>query len=117
MRSIVLTFILAFFFVQQSASAQDLPLLPEYEQALKEGSRGKDGKPGENYFQNRSDYNIKARLDPKTRKITGTESIAYQNNSSDTLRQIVIRLYQDLYKPGFKRDYNLSKDELTDGVV
>ncbi|MEO0472512.1 MAG: M1 family metallopeptidase [Bacteroidota bacterium] len=117
MRSIVRLICLAFFFWSGALWAQDLPLFPEYAKALQNNSRNADGTPGKNYFQNRSDYNIKARLDPQSRKVTATETISYRNTSPDTLRQIVIRLYQDLYKPGFERDYSLNKDELTDGVI
>lgn len=84
--------------------------------AYEKGTRSFDGKPGEKYWQNSSDYKIKAKIDPKTRILTGSETIVYYNNSPDTLKEIVIRLYPNISKPSSKRDFNIPDDALTDGV-
>ncbi|MEJ5263401.1 MAG: M1 family metallopeptidase [Ignavibacterium sp.] len=84
--------------------------------AYEKGTRSFDGKPGENYWQNSSDYKIKVKIDPKTRILTGSETIVYYNNSPDTLKEIVIRLYPNISKPSSKRDFNIPDDALTDGV-
>ncbi|MGE5431254.1 MAG: M1 family metallopeptidase [Syntrophomonadaceae bacterium] len=74
------------------------------------------GMPGKNYWQNSSDYKIKASLDPKTRVLTGKETITYFNNSPDTLKELVIRLYQDIFRHESARDFPLGKTYLSDGM-
>ena len=53
---------------------------------------------GQDYFQQFVHYNINVRLDPQTRTISGTETIAYTNNSPDTLGELYIHLYPNAYK-------------------
>ncbi len=79
-------------------------------------TRSFTGKPGPAYTLNYSFYNIDAELIPQERKIAGKEKITYFNNSSDTLKMIVIRLYQDLYKKGTARDWDLGPEDITSGV-
>ncbi|MEM8889777.1 MAG: M1 family metallopeptidase [Bacteroidota bacterium] len=98
------------------AQESGLPIADVYKQAIEKGSRTKDGKPGPKYFQNRSDYQIKARLEPSSRTLSGTVQIQYQNNSPDALDQIVLRLYQDMYKRGFDSDDQIAEEDQTDGV-
>lgn len=62
--------------------------------------RGADGLPGPAYWQNRADYTIRATLDTATKSITGTTTIAYTNNSPDTLSVLWLQLDQNLYVPG-----------------
>ncbi|MDX2283582.1 MAG: M1 family metallopeptidase [Bacteroidia bacterium] len=93
-----------------------LPLLPEYEQALAAGTRNAGGTPGPRYFVNRTDYRIRARIEPASRKLGGSESLVYTNNSPDTLSQLVLRTYQDLYKRGAVRDENMPRAEQTEGM-
>jgi hypothetical protein len=80
------------------------------------GTRSMDGTPGPNYWQNSSTYNIKAEVDPVTRKVSGEEDIIYTNNSPDTLNQIVIRLYQNFYKYGAQRNFPISPEAVYEGV-
>ena len=86
------------------------------QKAYQKETRSFDGKPGKNYWQNSSDYKIKAEIEPTSRLLTGSEEIKYFNNSPDTLRRLVIRLYQDFYQYGAARNFSLSKDALSDGV-
>ncbi len=69
-------------------------------QAYANGTRSMDGRPGKNYWQNHSRYDIHINVDPKTRKLEGHEQIVYFNNSPDTLNSIVFRLTQNVHKPG-----------------
>jgi hypothetical protein len=46
------------------------------------------------------DYRIRATLDTATRRITGSESILYTNNSPDTLAFVWFQLDQNLFRPG-----------------
>ena len=87
-------------------------ILPAYEK----GTRSYDGKPGPNYWTNHADYKIKAELFPATREVKGEEKIIYYNESPDSMKQLVIRLYQDIMKKGNARDYGVSALDLTDGV-
>src|SRR6476659_3715808 len=62
--------------------------------------RAADGAPGSAYWQQRVDYQIRATLDTAARRITGTETIRYTNNSPDTLRFVWMQLDQNLFRPG-----------------
>ena len=109
--SLILIFIPVFNVFTQSLY---IPL--EFEDAYEEGTRSLDGKPGADYWQNKSDYNITVELDPATGIITGSASIIYYNNSPDTLDRIVFRLYQNIHKKGTVKDFPFDKDEFTDGL-
>lgn len=98
--------------------AQDQLLIPrEMQQAYKNGTRSKDGKPGPNYWHNTVDYNIKASIDPSTRAIEGTAGITYYNNSPDELTVIVVRLYNDVFKKGNPRASSVDERDVDDGVT
>ncbi len=86
------------------------------QRSIDKGFRTTEGVPGENYFQNRSEYKIHAHLDPKNGKITGTANITYFNNSPDTLRKIILRLYQNIAKKGGIRDEEWDEQNIHDGV-
>lgn len=82
-------------------------------------TRSKDGNPGKHYWQNTASYTIKATVDVKNKMLHGSERITYFNNSPDTLKTLVVRLYQDLFKRGANRNSLVDVDprDLTDGVV
>ena len=87
-----------------------------FQHAYENGTRSHDGKPGSNYWQNQSEYNIQAVLDPAERMLSGSETIIYYNNSPDTLKQIVIRLYPDIYRKGNMRDFEINPDVIDSGM-
>lgn len=60
--------------------------------------RTASGKPGEQYWQNRANYQIKATLNDQTNQIDGTVRIEYINNSPDALDYVWIQLDQNLFK-------------------
>src|SRR6202000_3459864 len=66
---------------------------------------------------NHADYTIHVRFDPATRLVSGSESIVYTNNSPDTLRQLLFKLYPNLYKKGATRMMPVKPEDLTDGVT
>src|SRR6476646_7946788 len=72
-------------------------------QAYQKGTRSPDGRPGPNYWQNRGRYNIAITALPPDRNIRGSEEITYFNNSPDTLRNPVIKLFVNIHKPGAPR--------------
>ena len=88
----------------------------ELQKAYKNNTRAYDGTPGVNYFQNSADYKIKADFNPETGILKGKETITYHNNSPDTLQKLVIRLYQNIFKRGVKRDFNIGKKDLHSGT-
>ena len=60
--------------------------------------RSANGAPGPDYWQNRADYVITANLDPKTKTLTGVDTITYTNNSPDTLDVLWLNLEQNTYR-------------------
>jgi hypothetical protein len=94
----------------------DLFIPLNIQKAIDNGTRSIDGKPGEKYWQNKSEYKITAELLPDSSYLIGEEEITYYNNSPDSLRQIIIRLYQDIYKIGAVRDWYFGRTGLNDGV-
>lgn len=98
-------------------SAQDELYMPlDIKKAYETGTRSYDGQPGENYWQNRADYEIEVRLDPKIQLIKGEETISYSNNSPDSLKGIVLRFYQDIYQIGNMRDFQLDSADIHAGT-
>ena len=73
--------------------------------------------PGKNYWQNKSEYKIDAEVFTDSSILVGEETIKYYNNSPDTLDRIVIRLYQDISKPGATRDWYVSSKYLGEGLI
>lgn len=56
------------------------------------------GEPGNQYWQQKVDYKIKASLDEAKRQITGTETITYTNNSPDRLKFLWLQLDQNIFR-------------------
>jgi hypothetical protein len=103
----------------QAVSAQKLFTTTNVQLANENQTRTTSGLPGKSYWQNKGDYDIRIRFDPSTNILTGEETIAYDNNSPDSLKQLIIRLYPDLYKKGVVRGTlfgNIRDEDLTDGV-
>ncbi|MBE0539136.1 MAG: M1 family metallopeptidase [Ignavibacterium sp.] len=111
-----ITSALIFVFALSVSFGSDLKKPKEIKKAYTNQTRSYDGKPGSNYWQNFSEYKIKAGIEPKTRLLTGSEKIVYFNNSPDTLKNIVLKLYQDMYKKGAARNTELNPETVTDGV-
>src|SRR6187455_612384 len=84
--------------------AQDLYQPRDVKAAYKKGTRSPDGKPGKNYWQNHGRYNITVTAKPPHNIIQGEESIVYFNNSPDTLKNPVIKLFLNIHKPGAPRN-------------
>ena len=81
----------------ERAVRRTIPMTNAIRHAFVAGTRDSSGRPGRNYGQLRTDYSIDARLDPTTSRITGHETIVVQNNTSDSLTSIVMRLDQNLF--------------------
>lgn len=75
----------------------------EFQKAYSNGTRLPDGSVSPSYWQNRSHYQLKATIDPKTRILRGQAVITYFNNSPDTIKNPTFHAYHDYYKPGSKK--------------
>lgn len=117
MKKLIYPFITIILFVPVIFSQNSLYIPLDIKNAYDKGTRSFDGNPGPNYWQNRSVYTIKASIEPKSSLLSGEENVEYFNESPDTLRQIVLRLYQDLFKPGNARDGDMPSEAFTGGVV
>ncbi len=62
------------------------------------GFRSAAGKPGPDYWQNRSDCKITAVLDTLTHTVRGIAKIRYKNNSPDALHFLWLQLDQNIYR-------------------
>jgi len=98
------------------SGAQELYIPRDMQEAYRKETRSMDGMPGRNYWQNRARYDIQVTAMPPNRIISGSEIITYYNNSPDTLRNPVIRLFMNVHKPGAPRDMTAMPDYLTRGV-
>ncbi|MBN2682091.1 MAG: M1 family metallopeptidase [Bacteroidales bacterium] len=100
--------------IQAQNSGLIIPV--NHQRAIKEGTRTNTGIPGEKYFQNRADYKISAEFDPFSAKLKGSEIVAYKNNSPDTIKYLVIRLYQNIFKDDAARQVQVNAEDLHSGV-
>ncbi|MEP7079171.1 MAG: M1 family metallopeptidase [Ginsengibacter sp.] len=60
--------------------------------------RSANGAPGKDYWQNRADYKIAAKLDTIENTLAATETISYTNNSPDALSSLWLQLDQNTYR-------------------
>jgi hypothetical protein len=81
------------------------------------GFRTASGKPGPLFWQNRADYQIKATLEPGTRKLTGEEVITYTNHSPDDLDVLWLQVEQNRYRTDARGAFGGGKfpTQFTDG--
>ncbi|WP_431242578.1 hypothetical protein ACQ9BO_22580 [Flavobacterium sp. P21] len=109
--------LIALAFFAQNAFAQELYMPRNIKNAYAKGTRSMDGKPGKNYWQNHGNYNMEITVDAKTKIVSGTETIVYENNSNDTLRNLKIRFVNNLHKPSSPRGGSVSEDFLSNGLT
>ena len=114
--NIVAISLLVFLLFPNLFSQQELFIPRNIQAAYEKGTRSLDGKPGAEYWQNSADYKIEVEVDPSTYQIDGSEEIIYYNNSPDSLKRIVLRLYPNVFKKGSARDYSLIPEGVNDGV-
>ena len=101
---------------EHRAVRRDVPLPQSIRRAFAADTRNFTGKPGPNYWQLRTDFQIAARLDPQTQTITGSETIVVHNTSPDALRRLALRLDHNIFRFGVQRGSSVPA-ELTDGMV
>ncbi len=82
--------------------------------------RSGSGAPGPDYWQNRADYDIHAKLDPASKTLTATETISYTNNSPDMLASLWLQLDQNVYRRdarGAVSSDRRKRSDFTDGYA
>ncbi len=99
----------------QSSFMSNVPL--EMKQAYQNGTRTLSGNPGPNYWQNHASYRINTQAVLSEHLIKGEETVSYFNNSPDTLKRLVVRLYPNIYKKGNPREWPIGPDAPNDGMV
>lgn len=100
--------------VIKSQTSLYMPL--DIKKVYSNGTRNYDGTPGKYYWQNSADYKIHVQVFPIEKLLKGIETITYFNNSPDTLKEIVFRLYQNIYQFGAPREFRINKKDLHDGI-
>jgi hypothetical protein len=116
MKSVILFVIFSIFLFINFIYAQQVFTTSNVQHAYKKETRTLAGTPGKNYWQNKGDYKIHVSFNPSNNLLKGNENISYYNNSPDTLKELIIRLYPDLYKKGVKRLSDIDNKDLNDGV-
>ncbi|MCS6974894.1 MAG: M1 family metallopeptidase [Cyclobacteriaceae bacterium] len=91
--------------------AQDLYMPLEFRRAYENGTRKWDGTVSEKYTQNRSEYKIRATVDPYTKILRGEATITYHNNNADTIRVPTFHTYHDYYRPTSRKSGFFSRGE------
>ena len=104
---VCLSFAQQSFSQQKSNFDQHLAFSPNLLTFPESPYRSASGIPGANYWQNKADYNISARLDTMAHTITATAAITYTNNSPDKLGYLWLELGQNLFREGSRGSYTL----------
>ncbi len=99
------------------AIRRDIPMTNAIRRAFAAGTRDSSGRPGRAYWQLRTDYRINVSLDPATQRLTGTARIAIQNNSSDALTAIALRLDPNHFLGNAPHAAPWVPAEVTDGMT
>jgi hypothetical protein len=86
---------------------------PTFFNAVDQGSRTMSGMPGNDYWQQWTNYDINVELVPADTLIKGSSTITYHNNSPDTLNQVFLELSQNMHKEGTVRN---EASEVTGGI-
>ncbi len=116
MKNNIVFSLLFLFSVTLWAQTPSLYIPRDIQAAYQNGTRSYDGRPGKTYWSNHADYSINVSFDPTSRLLAGRAVITYHNKSPDTLDEIVMRLYADIFKKGTMRDWPANPDDLHDGV-
>lgn len=103
---------------QTSQSPLYMPI--EFQKAYQKGTRKWDGSVSPSYWQNRSEYTLKAKIDPHQKLLEGSAKITYYNNSLDTMRRPTFHTYHDYYRADSKKSGFFSNGDVfptSKGVV
>ena len=78
---VLINLLFSFRIIMFAQSGLFMPL--EFQKAYQNKTRSFDGKPGENYWQNTSDYKINAEIVPDSSLLIGEETINYHDFDFD----------------------------------
>ena len=87
----------------ERAVRRDIPMTNSIRRAHEANARDSTGRPGRSYWQLRTDYTIRASLDPATSRIRGSETVMIRNDSPDSLTEIMLRLDPNHFRFGVPR--------------
>lgn len=107
-----LHFFLTILLLSTAALAQDLYMPRNVKAAYESGTRSFDGKPAQNYFQNKSKHDIRISVSPPGRTVTGTQTIEFTNNGPNPLPVLVFRFELNVHAPEAMRERPVGPDEL-----
>ncbi|MCB2222225.1 MAG: M1 family metallopeptidase [Bacteroidetes bacterium] len=79
-------------------------------------TRSRNGKPGPLYWQNQANYKMDIQFNPLTRELKGNALITYFNNSPDTLKEMILHLFPNVYKTGMNRDFEIDPADASQGM-
>ena len=99
------------------AQSADLYVPMEVQDAYERGTRNENGHPGFAYWQNGADYRIHVLFDPLTGDLFGRETITYRNESPDSLRNLVLKVFPNMYRKGSARDSDAAPEDVGEGVT
>ena len=111
----VLVVLIVFLF--HSGGAQTIYIPRDVKDAYHHETRSQNGSPGKNYWQNKASYIINIETTPPSRIIKGDEQIVYTNNSPDTLKSIVVRLFQNQHIASAPKDEGNDSSYYTSGIT
>lgn len=103
--------------VPPRAVRRDIPMTNAIRRALAAGTRDSTGRPGANYWQLRTDYDIDVSLDPATSRLTGKARITIHNTSPEPLPDIGLRLDPNHFLGNAPHAAPWVPAEVTDGMV
>ena len=101
----------------QRAIRRDIPITNAIRRALAAGTRDSTGRPTDRYWQLRTDYTIRARLDPATQRLSGSEVVVIHNTSPTALDQLELRLDPNLFLGTTPHAAPWVPAEITNGMV
>jgi len=92
------------------------PVVPPsyYLEAIENGTRTPDGRPGPRYWQIYSEYDIEAKLDPRAGTVSGRATVQFMNRSPDEIPFLMLHLHQNQHAEGVPRR---GFSEITGGVT
>jgi hypothetical protein len=108
--------IIALILMSNIVFAQNRLLPLNIQKAYENKTRSTEGHAGESYWQNKAVYKMDVNVDTRNDVLTGTARISYFNQSPDTLKEMVFRLYQDFFKKGGARQWSIPQGDLSDGM-
>jgi hypothetical protein len=87
-----------------TTSAIELPGDAAFDRAVSRGTRTLRGAPGPKYWQQWTDYQLQAELNPTSKRLTGQGSLTYHNRSPGALEEVYIHLLHNLFAPGARHN-------------